>query len=121
MTNLPEPTEAQVQHACRELLHTLGWWTGNFSQGYRPGGRRHGTTRQTKGLPDFIAIHKARGQVLFWETKRPSGKRSPEQVFVGDLLLCTPALYGFGGLDELCAVLRTAGWNILEHRPPWRT
>lgn len=72
-------TERQTQNASKRLLEALGFWVADTSQGYRPGGRRHGTTRVTKGLPDLYAIHERLGYMVWIEVKGPTTKVTPEQ------------------------------------------
>lgn len=45
--------EADVQRDVKALLQMYGFNVSDLSQGYRPGGRRHATTRQTPGIPDM--------------------------------------------------------------------
>ena len=72
-------TERELQKAGTDLLKTLGFDVSNLSQGYRPGGKRHATTRQTKGIPDTFATHPLR-RVVFWiEWKGPDTKVTEEQ------------------------------------------
>lgn len=65
--------EAAVQVAVRVLYEAYGGEWYNLSQGYRPGGARHETTRQTKGLPDLWLFFPASGFRLWHETKRLDG------------------------------------------------
>lgn len=74
----PLPTEAAVHLAVRHALALFDYRWYNLSQGYRPGGKRHGSTRQTPGLPDLYAQHPAWGP-LWLEVKRPGGKLAPAQ------------------------------------------
>lgn len=62
--------EAAVQISVRILYESYGGEWYNLSQGYRPGGPRHGTTRQTKGLPDLWVFFPRAGFRLWHETKR---------------------------------------------------
>jgi len=62
--------EEAVQRAVRILYESYGGEWYNLSQGYRPGGPRHGTTRQSKGLPDLWVFFPATGIKLWHETKR---------------------------------------------------
>ena len=45
-----------------------GFWY-DLSQGFRPGGKRHGSTRQTPGLGDLFVIFPPTGLTLWHETK----------------------------------------------------
>ncbi len=62
--------EDAVQRAVRTLYEAYGGEWYNLSQGYRPGGKRHATTRQSKGLPDLWVFFPAVGFRLWHETKR---------------------------------------------------
>ena len=62
--------EDAVQRAVRILYESYGGQWYNLSQGFRPGGARHGTTRQSKGLPDLWVFFPASGFKLWHETKR---------------------------------------------------
>ena len=45
--------EDRIQLQVREIYGTSGGMVYDLSQGFRPGGDRHGGTRQTPGLGDF--------------------------------------------------------------------
>lgn len=62
--------EEAVQRAVRILYESYGGQWYNLSQGFRPGGARHGTTRQSKGLPDLWVFFPKSGFKLWHETKR---------------------------------------------------
>ena len=62
--------EDAVQRAVRILYESYGGQWYNLSQGFRPGGVRHGTTRQSKGLPDLWVFFPKVGAKLWHETKR---------------------------------------------------
>ena len=51
--------ENDVQKAIKTILKTKGFQIIDTSQGFRPGGKRHGTTRITKGTPDLYVWRKA--------------------------------------------------------------
>ena len=72
------PLEKDVQRHVVQLYAAAGCWVYSLSQGYRPGGKGHGTTRQTKGLPDLYVMHSA-GRVCWHETKRPGAVQSTGQ------------------------------------------
>lgn len=76
---LPAPSERMVQRAIKTLARAIGFHVTDFSQGYRPGGPRHATTRQTPGVPDLLLMHPSRQVVLFVECKRPGGRLSKAQ------------------------------------------
>lgn len=80
MTTLATPTERQVQASVKKALKMFGFHVSDFSQGYRPGGRRHGSTRQTPGIPDCYAQHRSL-PVRFWvEVKKPGGRLTEAQA-----------------------------------------
>lgn len=51
--------ESDVQNAIKTALKARGFQIIDTSQGFRPGGKRHGTTRITKGTPDLYVWRKA--------------------------------------------------------------
>jgi hypothetical protein len=61
--------ETDVQRAVVGFYRQVGGVVYDLAQGYRPGGRRHGTTRQTKGLPDLWVFFPHLGLVLWHEVK----------------------------------------------------
>ena len=93
------PLERDVQRRVVALLKSAGFTVYSLSQGYRPGGRGHGTTRQTKGLPDLYAMSP---RLFLWvEVKRLGGKQTPEQVeFEADCRACGIP-YVLGGYREV--------------------
>lgn len=73
-------TEASVQKKIKQLAGILGFrLLCDSSQGYRPGGPRHGTTRITKGFPDLLFGHPERQVLVFVEVKGPNGELSADQ------------------------------------------
>ncbi|GIW54995.1 MAG: hypothetical protein KatS3mg082_1399 [Nitrospiraceae bacterium] len=66
--------ERDVQRAVVELCRLYGGVVYSLSQGYRPGPRRHATTRQTKGLPDLWVFFPAR-KVGMWIEGQAAGRR----------------------------------------------
>ena len=109
-------TEAQVQEAIKGFWRQGGGFVNDLSQGYRAGGRRHGTTRQTKGLADLYLQHTGRGLVLWWETKRPGeeGGQTEEQVKFERRNEACGVPSGHGGMPEFIAKLRALGFTILR-------
>lgn len=64
--------EAMVQARIMAIYRAAGCTVMNLAQGYRPGGRRHGTTRQSKGLPDLY-VFLPRKSIAWWhEVKAPA-------------------------------------------------
>ncbi len=72
--------EAEVQRQIVQAARALGFHVYSLSQGYRPGGRRHGTTRQTKGLSDLFLVHRSRALRCWVEVKGTKTRVTPEQV-----------------------------------------
>lgn len=115
------PLEREVQRRVVALYKSAGCTVYSLSQGYRPGGAGHGTTRQTKGLPDLYVFppshHAVRGVSPWWhEVKRPGGKQTPEQREFEDLCFNTLAVdYVLGGYREALAYLIRQGlWTLPE-------
>ena len=67
--------EAQVQKRVVATYKAAGGAVCSFSQGFRPGGKRHGTTRQTKGIPDLLVFLPRRRLAFFQEVKAPDQVR----------------------------------------------
>jgi len=61
-------------------------------------------------------MHPGSGAVLWWETKRPGGLRTPEQVRFGELCATCDVPYGFGGVAELKDLLRSLDFKILSDK-----
>lgn len=120
--------EAQVQQRVVAIYRAAGASVCNLAQGFRPGGRRHGTTRQTKGLPDLYVFLPRRGLAWWHEVKAPDRfdlgfehmadadraamyrkKQSPEQALFE--LRCGECQvpYVLGGALEAHAFLQTIG------------
>ncbi len=72
------PLERDVKRRVVGIYRRLGVEVDNLDQGFRPGGGRHGTTRQSKGISDLICWHPRIG-VWFHEVKRDGGVLSWEQ------------------------------------------
>lgn len=114
VTRAPLPTERQVQQRVVATYEAVGCLVANFAQGYRPGGRGHATTRQTKGIPDLYVFpprrlaFRADGNVdPFWhEVKRPGGVQSPEQKRWQEECENRGVGYVLGGVNEALAYLR---------------
>lgn len=110
--------EADVQHGVVDFYQTAGGVVCDLSQGFRPGGRRHGTTRQTKGLGDLYVFFPYLGFALWHETKasdRPPDdpkrqeslreKQSDEQRWFEDQCRACRVPYVLGGVAEAVAAL----------------
>lgn len=78
MTVLLPPSEAAIQKHVKFALAVYDYQVYDLSQGYRPGGKRHASTRQTPGIGDLYAIHEAWGD-LWMEVKRPGGRLTAHQ------------------------------------------
>lgn len=112
------PREAEVQAGLVRLFRACGGVVYSTSQGYR---KERGGTRMTPGLPDLVVFFpRGTGRLLFFEVKRPGGKRSPAQEQFGKLcseLAATggddwDVFYGWGGLEQATALLRL--WGMLK-------
>lgn len=55
--------ESDVQRDVKAILELYGFDVTDTSQGYRPGGRRHGTTRITRGTPDLFVTRPPKHEV----------------------------------------------------------
>lgn len=120
--------EAMVQQRVVAILRAAGCIVYNLSQGYRPGGKRHGTTRQSKGLAD-LWVFVPRRQLGFWfETKAPDDwadlelpaadreriyrkKQTTEQAAFEGYCRLSNVPYVLGGAAEAEAWLVAAGVN----------
>jgi hypothetical protein len=109
-------TEIQVQGSIKDLWRQLGGFVNDLSQGYRPGGHRHGSTRQTKGLADLYLQHTGKGLALWFETKRPSevDGQTPEQVMFERRNKECGIPSGHGGMPEFLEALKGLGFTILR-------
>lgn len=111
----PIPTERDAQRGVVQLYQGCGCVVFSLSQGYRPGGKRHGTTRQTKGLPDLLVCHEASGTAWSHEVKRPGGQQRPEQAAYERVTVRCGLPYALGGIGAACLALRTlAGVRVLR-------
>lgn len=110
------PLEREVKSRVIAIFRAFGGRVFNLDQGFRPGGPRHGTTRQTKGLPDLYVMFPARRQAAWFEVKRPGGTRSPEQETFADLCEACGLPYNWGGAEEAYALLRRLGFELLDNR-----
>lgn len=111
-------TEAQVQEDCKRLvMATGGSVLCDSSQGYRPGGKRHGSTRITVGFPDLMIGYPTKGDrsafVAMVEVKGPDGKVSPQQVaWHVSARACGLAVWVVHSVHELAAFLETRNVQI---------
>lgn len=121
------PTEREVHYEVKRAYEAVGCFVANLAQGYRPGGKRHATTRQTKGIPDLYIIpplrfdHAVRypdtpygrryGRLQPWwmEVKRPGGKQSLDQKAFQ--VMCDERGVGYvlGGVAEALDYMRKIG------------
>lgn len=105
-------SEREIQRAIVQLCRQLGGVVYSLSQGYRPGGRRHATTRQTKGLADLYVIFPAKKRVMWIEVKRPGQKPTPEQRRFAELNRLCGVMSVIGGLEELLQSLAALGFRF---------
>lgn len=118
--------EERVQRRVVAIYKGAGASICSLSQGYRPGGKRHGTTRQTKGLGDLYGFLPRKALAFWHETKAPNKladlalpaeqraaiyrkKQSPEQILFQ--LRCAECRvpYILGGAEEAWDFLRSLG------------
>lgn len=110
------PFEREVKRAVIATYRRFGAVVANLDQGFRPGGPRHGTTRQTEGLPDLRVFYPPRRVSWDHEVKRPGGKQSPEQVEFEQLLTACGVPYALGGPGAALLALRdVAGVQVQVH------
>jgi len=62
-------TEDDVQRVVASFYAKVGGRVYDLSQGYRPGPKRHATTRQTPGLGDLWVFFPLLGAIMWHETK----------------------------------------------------
>lgn len=100
----------------REIYQLVGCKVYNLAQGWRPGGPRHATTRQTKGLADLYVIPPRRDPFLaldglpFWhEVKRPGGELRQEQVDFKARNEAAGIAVVVGGIEEARTHLESIG------------
>lgn len=113
-SGLSVPTEREVQRAVVDMFRQVGGYVYSLSQGYRPGGRGHGSTRQTLGLADLYVLFPGRGSPLWFEVKRPGGKQTPEQAEFQRRNEACGVASGCGGVPEAVSMLRRLGFTILR-------
>ena len=85
------------QRAVVQLFRSLGASVFPMNRG--------GKSHLPKGFPDLVILWKPVG-VLFWECKRPTGKRSPEQEAFAELCGGATASYGWGNVEDAKEFLR---------------
>lgn len=102
----PAPLEREVKRAVLDFYAQVGVRVWNLDQGFRPGGKRHGTTRQSKGIADLYCTW-SHGYAAWWvELKRPGGKQSPEQAEFQRSVEACGVGYVLGGVREVVAHYR---------------
>jgi len=69
--------EAEIRRAIRAALEYHGFVVVDLEQGYRPGTRRHATTRVRKGLADLYVM--GHGTSAWVEVKSATGRQTPDQ------------------------------------------
>jgi hypothetical protein len=107
------PIERDVKRAVIDTYRQFGCVAWNLDQGFRPGGGRHGTTRQTKGLAD-VYVTFPRRRVAWWhEAKRPGGAQRPEQADFERAVVACGTAYALGGVGAALLALRdVAGLQV---------
>lgn len=122
--DLAARSEAAIQRDVKAAYEAVGCFVANFSQGYRPGGRHHGSTRQTEGVPDLYVFPPLRGadvaaltvghvavrlQPWWHETKRPGAKQRLGQIEWGHRCRDRGVGYVLGGVAEAVEHLKRIG------------
>lgn len=108
-------SEKATQRRIVQLFTACGGVVYNLSQGYR---KEAGGTRQTPGLPDlyvFFARRYSWDRCLWWEVKRPGGKRTEQQLRFAAHCAGAGIPYGFGGFDEAMGLM--ARWGLVRATP----
>ena len=108
-------TERELQKAGTDLLKQLGFDVSNLSQGFRPGGRRHGSTRQRPGLPDTYCRHVLK-RLRFWiEWKGPETRVTDHQRSWHELEAASGGtVWIVRSVGDLCQILRGYGFQITQ-------
>lgn len=91
------PLERETQKAIVTLFKACGGIVYSTSQGYR---KERGGTRCTPGIPDLWTFFPRLKRGLWWETKRPGGKPTAEQVAFGTYCIENGVGYGLGGVED---------------------
>lgn len=68
---------------------------------------------QTPGIADLYVFLPRRRRTVWWETKRPGGKQSKEQIEFERLCRACGHDYGLGGPAEVETYLRSIGEEVL--------
>lgn len=91
---LPPLTEAAFLRQVLELAALLGWHGAHFRAALTARGWRTPVQGSIgAGFVDVVLVSAARRRVLFVELKSDTGRPSPDQVFVGELLVAAGAEY----------------------------
>lgn len=112
------PLEKDVEKRVVALYRQAGCWVESRSQGYRPGGKGHGSTRQTLGIPDLMlwpTIGRGPTFLLPWlhESKRQGGVQTVEQWEYEDRCKGSGMEYVLGGTHEALQQLIKRGlWTL---------
>ncbi|WP_425155502.1 VRR-NUC domain-containing protein [Candidatus Palauibacter sp.] len=105
--------ERDVQRRIVALARTLGFFVSDLSQGYRPGGRRHSTTRQTPGVPDLYLAHPERRFRIWVEVKGPKGNLSEKQrAWHAKVGAAGARIWTCSSVAEFAAHLEPYGWEV---------
>lgn len=118
----PVPLEKDVQRKVVALLKACGFRVWSLSQGFRPGGPRHGSTRQSLGLADLYAIPPQPSRIdggfarpVWFEIKRPGGKPSEDQLAFQAANATAGTDVVIGGVPEVIEYLHRIGYHLGEH------
>lgn len=108
----PRAPEKIVQLDVKRLYRQFGGVVYDFSQGYRPGGRRHGSTRQTPGIPDLFVCFSDRGKAFWHEVKTEDGCQTTAQRGFQDVTERSGVPYVLGGTTAAVEQLRAIGFRL---------
>ena len=105
-------TEASVERKIIQLAELVGFrLLCKSSQGFRPGGKGHGTTRITTGFPDLLFGHPVHKVLVFVEVKSPGGRlRQSQRAWHAMANGCGARVWTCHSLDEFKAYLDLFDW-----------
>lgn len=101
---LGRPSEKDVQQRVVRVFEAYSGVVKNLSQPR--------ATMQSAGFGDLYVFLPRQKCTVWWETKRPGGKQSPDQVSFETWCRSCNQDYGCGGVDEVVAYLRSIGEKV---------
>ena len=99
------PREKQVSKAVKQLFESCGGLVYETPQGYRI---TNASQRRSAGIPDLWIFLRG-GAGIWWEVKRPGGKRSMKQLLFASRCQTRGIQCHWGGVEEAKAYLRDLG------------